>query len=298
MPKTKISVIVISLRGMPVIDECLRALHEQQGDFDYEIIVVSPGINGALEHIEKNFPRVKVLHSFGRLGIPQLRDLGISNASGDFVAITEDCCIPSENWLEEIIKAHRSGYDVVGGAIENGSSNRAVNWAAYICEYSQMMLPVPDGEVGGLAGNNSSYKREIFNKVDESIKKDYWEYFLHQELKKFEIKILSVPTIVVLKKKEFSFVYFLKQRFHFSRSFAGMRSRLIPPSRRIISAAFSPALPFLMTWRITKQVFQKNRHVGKFVLSLPLLSIFMISYAAGELTGYLFGAGKSLEKVE
>ncbi len=294
----KISVIVVSLLGMPIIDECLRALNDQQGDFDYEIIVVSPGKNTAFSHIEKNFPCVKLFQPAERLGIPQLRALGISHASGDFVAITEDCCIPRENWLEEIIKAHRSGYDVVGGAIENGSSDRLVNWAAYICEYSQMMLPVPNGEVGGLAGNNCSYKREIFNKVDESLQKDYWEYFLHQELKKLEIKILSVPTIVVLKKKEFFFVYFLKQRFYFSRSFAGMRSRLLPPSRRLISAAFSPALPFLMTWRIAKQVVQKKRHVGRFVLSMPLLSIFMISYAAGELTGYLFGTGKSLAKVE
>lgn len=295
---TKISVIVVSLLGMPVIDECLRALHRQHGEVDNEIIVVSPCIDGTFEQIKENFPRVKLVHSLERVGIPQMRSLGISNASGDFVAITEDCCIPSENWIEEIVKAHRSGYDVVGGAIENGSLDRTVNWAAYICEYSQMMLPIPDSEVGELAGNNASYKREIFSKVDEFTKSDCWEYFLHQELKKLGIRILSVPTIVVLKKKEFSFVYFLKQRFYFSRSFAGMRSRLIPLSRRLVSAAFTPALPFLMTWRISKQVFKKKRYVGKFVLSLPLLSVFMLSYAAGELTGYLFGAGKSLEKVE
>ena len=161
-----------------------------------------------------------------------------------------------------------------------------------------MMMPIPAGEVEGVAGNNSSYKREIFDKVDESIKRDHWEYFLHQELRELNIKILSVPEIVVLKKKEFSFLYFLTQRFHFSRSFAGMRSKLIPPSRRIISALFSPALPLLMIWRIGRQVFTKKRYVKEFLLSLPLLAIFMVSYAAGEFMGYLFGGGKSLEKVE
>lgn len=295
---TKISVVIVSLLGLPVLGDCLLALESQRGEFDTEIILVTPNLNGASEQIKKDFPRVKLLEPAERLGIPQLRALGLAEATGDIIAITEDCCIAPENWFEEIIKAHESGYDVVGGAIENGSTDRVINWAAYICEYSQMMLPVPSGEVSGLAGNNSSYKRSVFDRLDESVKNDYWEYFLYQELQKQGVKILSVPAIVVFKKKEFGFMYFLTQRFHFSRSFAGMRGKLIPPSRRIISALFSPALPFLMTGRIAQQVFGKKRYVKEFLLSLPLLSIFMVSYAAGEFTGYVFGAGKSLEKVE
>ncbi len=294
----EISVVIVSLLGLPLIDDCLRALDRQQGDFDVEIIVVSCCQNGATEHIRKNFSHVKLLQLSERLGVPQLRAVGMSHATGDIIAITEDCCIPRENWFEEIIKAHRLEYEAVGGAIENGSSNRIVNWAVYLCEYSHMMLPIPYGEVGGIAGNNSSYKRGTIDKVDESIRRDYWEFFLHQELRKLDVKILSVPAIVVVKKKEFSFLYFLTQRFHFSRSFAGMRSKLIPPSRRAISALFSLALPFLMTWRIAQQVFQKKRYYREFFFSLPLLAIFMVSYAAGEFTGYVFGSGKSLEKVE
>jgi GT2 family glycosyltransferase len=295
---TKISVVIVSLLGLPVIDECLRALENQKGRFDTEIIVVSPNLNKASDYIKENFPRVKLIQTAERLGIPQLRALGMSQTTGDIIAVTEDCCIPNENWFAEIIKAHQSEYDVIGGAIENGSTDKIINWTAYLCEYSQMMPPIASGEVGGTAGNNSSYKREILDKVDQSIKSDYWEYFLHQELRNQGVRILSVPTILVLKKKEFGFLYFLTQRFYFSRSFAGMRSKLIPPSRRIISALFSPALPLLMTWRIAQQVFQKKKYVKEFFLSLPLLSIFMVSYAAGEFTGYLFGVGKSLEKVE
>ncbi len=294
----EISVIIVSVSSLPSIDECLQALERQRSDFDAEIILVHYSENGSSEHITKNFPRVKLIQLSERLGIPQLRALGMSHSTGDIIAITEDCCIPRENWFEEIIKAHQSGYDAVGGAIENGSTNSIVNWAVYLCEYSHMMLPIPSGEVGGIAGNNSSYKRETLDKVDESIKRNYWEFFLHQELRKTDVKLLSVPAIVVVKKKEFTFLYFLTQRFHFSRSFAGMRSRLISPSRRALSALFSPALPFLMTWRIAQQVFQRKKFYKEFLFSLPLLAIFMVSYAAGEFTGYTFGSGKSLEKVK
>ena len=295
---SKISVVAVSVDGLPLIDECVRALENQRGDFDAEIIVVSCCNDSTAEHIKKNFPCVKLLQLSERLSIPELRAIGISHATGDIIAITEDRCIAQENWFEEIIKAHKLGYEAVGGAIENGGIHRIVDWAVYLCEYSHMMLPIPYGEVNSIPGNNASYKREILDKVDESIKRNYWEFFLHEEMRKLGVKFLSVPTIVVRKKKEFGFLYFLTQRFHYSRSFAGMRRSNIPVPKRLLHALFSPLLPFLMIRRIAKQVFQKRRYRKEFLLSLPLLAVFLVSYAFGEFTGYLFGPGKSLLKVE
>ena len=293
-----ISVIVVSVHGSSHLDECLEALHEQEGEFESEIIVVMPYRNDAVVRVERKFPNVKVFTSPSRMGIPQLRAIGLSNAAGETVAITEDYCVPARNWCMEIVRAHEHGYDVVGGAIENGSSDTLVNWAAFFCEYSERMMPVQDGNSGSLAGNNSSYKRNIFERIDESLVQNYWEYFLHRELKRLEVKMRSVPTIVVYKKKEHLFTPFMRQRFHFSRSFAGMRGSLMPLPRRVFYAVSCPILPLLMTWRIAREVIRKKRFVYKFVKSLPLLSLFMVSYAGGEASGYLFGAGSSLEKVE
>ncbi|MGI8899064.1 MAG: glycosyltransferase [Pyrinomonadaceae bacterium] len=294
----KISVIAISPHCSPLLNECLRALENQLGNNEAEIIVVSRSQNGAAEHVKKEFPRIKFLQSSERLGIPQLRALGMSHATGDIIAITEDCCVPCENWFEEIRKAHRLGYGAVGGAIEKGSSDKIVNWGVYLCEYSQAMPPIAACEVSGVPGNNASYKREVLELVDESIIRDYWEFFLHEELRRQNVKFLSVPAMVVVKKKEFSFLYFLTQRFYYSRSFAGMRTTRIPASRRILGVLMSPLMPLLMTWRIAQQVHQKKRYYKEFFMSLPLLAIFMISYAVGEFVGYLFGPGKSLSEVE
>ena len=294
----KISVINVSLLGSPLLDESLRALGRQHGNGNAEIIVVSGPQNVPGEKLKQEFPQVKFLQSPGRLGIPQLRALGMTQATGNIIAITEDCCIPRENWFEEIKKAHSQGYGVAGGTIEKGSSNKIVNWAVYLCEYSYSMPPLGAGEVAGVAGNNAAYKRELLDKVDENIKRDYWEYFLHEELRKAGVKFLSVPAMLVSKKKEFRFLYFLTQRFHYSRSFAGMRRNRIPASRRLLAALGSPLLPFLMTGRIAQQVHRKQRYYKQFLMSLPLLMIFMVSYAMGEFVGYLFGAGDSLSKVE
>lgn len=293
-----VSVIVVSVLGSSYLDRCLEALHRQHGEFDLEILVVTPHRDETVNRIERKFPDVRLLTSKSRIGIPQLRALGLSHAVGETVAITEDYCIPAENWCMEIIRAHERGYDVVGGAIENGSSDTLVNWAAFFCEYSERMMPVPDENVGGLAGNNTSYRREVFEKIDESVVHDRWEYFIHREFRKLGVEMRSVPTIVVHKTKEHRFIPFMRERFHFSRSFAGMRGRSMPLPVRVLYALSCPLLPFVMTWRIAQQVRRKRRSGYHFLRSLPLLSLFMVSYAGGEASGYLFGSGSSLEKVE
>ncbi|MBW8041925.1 MAG: glycosyltransferase [Planctomycetes bacterium] len=298
LPKPKLSVIIASVNGLPYIDECLTALERQQGGVEAEVIVVDRCNDGTADYIREKFSNVKLIEFSKRIGIPQLRAIGMEHSTGDIIVITEDHCNARENWFVEILKAHDSEYTAVGGTVINGSVDRLMDWAVYLCEYASTMPPIPDGEVDGIAGNNVAYKRSIFDKLHESIKKDYWEYFLQRAMKKVGAKFLSVPSIIVYHKRDFGFLYFLFQRFHYSRSFAGMRIIGVPFSKRIFYILSSPLLPFLMLWRTFQQVIKKKRHMKEFLLSLPLLMIFMLSYALGEGVGYMFGPGDSLMKVE
>ncbi len=294
----KIYVIIPSVSGLPVIAECLSALDNQKCDFAFEVIVVDRTGDKTAEYIDEHFPRVELIKLSAPCGIPEMRAVGMAQARGEFLAITEDHCIVPENWLAEIVKAHESGYQVVGGAVENGSPARLIDWAVFLCEYSAFMSPIAGGESEFITGNNTSYQRSLIEQADESLKKDYWEYFLQDELKALGIKFLSVPSLVVSHKKEFGFLYFLSQRFHYSRSFAAMRKRKSSAARQIIYLLYTPVLPFHLIWRIARNVQRKRRNRKEFFLSLPLLLIFMSSYALGELAGQLFGSGNSLFKVE
>ncbi len=281
-----------------MIDECLAALERQRGSMEVEIIVVDRRQDGTAERIRNRFGRVRLVALSEQLSIPELRYIGMEQATGDIIAITEDHCIAPDNWLEEIVKAHQSGYMAVGGAVENGCVKRVTDWATFLCEYSHAMLPIPSGEVSNIAGNNASYARELLTGMDESIKRKYWEFFLHEELQKRGVRFLSVPTIVVNHKKEFGIFYFLAQKFHYSRSFAAMRRTKLTKLRQACYLCATPLLPFMLVWRTFRQVMRKRRHYKEFVLSLPLLSLFGVSYACGELVGYLCGSGSSLAKVE
>ncbi len=295
---SKLSVIIPSVNGLPTIADCLTALGRQQCDFDFEIIVVDRTQDETAEYIREHFPRVKLIKLAEPRGIPEMRAIAMAQASGDFLVITEDHCIAPENWLAEIIKAHESGYPVIGGAVENGSPARLIDWAVFLCEYSGFMPPIAAGETEFITGNNTSYQRSVIEQVDESLKRDYWEYFLQAELKRMDVKFLSVPSLVISHKKEFGFFYFLSQRFHYSRSFAAMRKQKLTVAEQISYLFYTPVLPFHLIWRIARNVKRKKRNRKEFFLSLPLLLIFMGSYALGELAGQLFGSGNSLFKVE
>jgi len=294
----KFSVIIASVNGLPTIAECLSALETRRGDFDVEIVVVDAAKDNTAEYIIVNFPRVKLIRLDERRGIPEMRAIGMREARGDYLIITEDHCIAPKDWFEKFSQAHEAGYRVVGGAVENGSRTRLIDWAVFLCEYSSFMPPISGGEAEFVAGNNVSYERSVIEQIDESIKNDFWEYFLQAEMRRKNVKFLSAPSIIVNHKKEFGFFYFLAQRFHYSRSFAAMRRRKSTTFQQILYLLYTPLAPFHLTWRIIANIRRKKRYRKEFLLSFPFLAIFMCSYAAGEFAGQLFGSGDSLVKVE
>lgn len=293
-----ISVIIACVNGLPSIDECLGALTNQRGGESAEIIVANCSGDGSADHIRRHFPEVKLIDFPERLGIPELRYEAFRRSSGDIIAVIEDHCMVNENWLGQIRNHLKAPYAAVGGPIVNGSTRRLRDWAAFLTEYSGLMPPVAAGETDGLAGNNVAYRRSAFELVNEDTLKRKWEFFVQREMKSHGARFLMVPEMQVSHKKEFGFFYFLSQRFHYSRSFAGMRREMFSFPMRLIYAFASPALMGLMFYRFSRQVLAKKKHLKEFLLSLPLLWAYLISYASGEFVGYLAGGGRSILKVE
>lgn len=293
---TRISIVNIDVDGPPGLTKSLEALEEQSARHNAEVIVVSragsdlPRPNGLVNIVQ--------LHTGGPMGIPAMRALGLRRASGELVAFTESRCVASSNWLDEIVLACSKDFAGIGGAIEPAKFRRLVDWAVFICEYHSAMLPLEASETRGLPGNNSVYWKASLEALDSSLLDNYWESFFQRELQARGERLMQVPAMVVRKEKRFTFGYFMRQRFHFSRSFAGMRRARLSSGKRLIHLAGSPLIPGLMLWRIGREVFRKKRLRMHFLLSLPLLAAFLSSYAVGEFAGYLLGGGDSLLKVE
>ena len=98
--------------------------------------------------------------------------------------------------------------------------------------------------------------------------------------------------------KQFSFRLFIKQRYIYSKYFAGMRYAPEQLGKRFFAFFATIILPFILCYRIYSQIRLKKRLKREFYTALPLLIVFSVIWAIGEMDGYLMGAGDVLTKIE
>ena len=186
---------------------------------------------------------------------------------------------------------------VAGGGVENDCTTRAVDWAVFFCEYHHLMSPVPAGPSDLVPGMNVAYDMDALAPVADAFADGLWENFLHERLRAAGYTTGLDPSMVVGHRKHFTVPMFLSERFHYSRSFAGMRVAGDPLRTRLRWAALSFGLPALLVTRLTRSVLRRRRHLGWYVRAFPLVVLFSVTWSLGELVGYLFGPGDSLLKV-
>jgi hypothetical protein len=295
-----LSVVIASVNGWDVLGPTLDALDALPERPWMEVVVVDAVGGATREHLRRRIPEVVLVEvdPDDHPGIPVLRYRAVERTRGELVAILEDHGQVAPTWARALIDAHRDHpWAAVGGAVENGRGG-LVNWAAFFCEYTAYMAPVAEGEHADLPGNNIAYKRPYLLRHAKELEKGRWESWINNKLRADGAHIGSTNRAVVRHIKPFRLGDFLVQRFHFSRSYAGMRRPDMSPTKRLVYGLGSLALPAILMARITRTALAKGRHLGRFAVALPLVALFLTVGAYGEMLGYLFGPGTSLERVE
>jgi glycosyltransferase involved in cell wall biosynthesis len=292
-----LSVVIASVNGLPMIGECLDCLQKQFRVREIEVIVADRCGNGLAGILRQKYPWVKLIEAPTRTTIPQLRALAFQEASADVVAVLEDHCIVEKDWAQRMIEAQGGEYPVIGGAVENAACERLVDWAAFFCEYGQAIKPVPEGKVDTVPGNNVSYKRWVLEQFRQDLEAGEWDFVLHEHIKNGNIPLYSIPSITVYHKMSASLGWYILQKFHFARSYAGMRFVHSSWSQRILYGGGTILLPFMLTYRTVSCVWKKGRYHRELLLSFPMLMLLILTWGLGEAVGYIFGAGSSSAKV-
>jgi GT2 family glycosyltransferase len=293
-----ISVVIASVNGLPYPLACLRALDAQQGDIPVEVIVADCTGPATVAAIRELHPRARVLAFDDRRSVPWLRARGVEAARGRLVAVTEDHCVPRPDWLLAMRTAvERTGWAAVGGGVANGSPKRATDWAVFFCEYSSLVDPVDGGPSDHLPGMNVVYDMDQLAGMRDEFLAGHWENVLHDRIRDAGYGLGLDPAIVVAHAKWFTIPMFLSERFHYSRAFAGHRVEGEQLGARLKWAAATPALPPLLIARIMKHVQRRPAYRRRFLATLPLIALFSVVWAFGELVGYLFGPGDSILRI-
>lgn len=290
----RLSVVVASVNGLPYLATCLQALADLAPDSEVVVADWTDAPTRAL--VRERWPSVRLL-SFDRpMAVPELRAAGIAAARAPYIAVIEDHCVVSKGWEQAVLRAHEAGHSVVGGEIRNARTRRLRDWAAFYCEYSEHMDPLPAGPAPSVPGMNVSYDRRAVAAMQPLLDEGRWETWLHPHLEREGFAFHVADGMTLYHDKDFGVREFSSQRWHYARSHAGMRNDELG-LKRVVYAGGSPLIAPLMLRRIWGNVAAKPRHRRRFAAAAPLLFAYLCVWAAGEAAGYVLGGGRSLLKV-
>jgi hypothetical protein len=293
-----LSVVVPAVNLMSDLDGCLAALAAESRETPLEILVVDRHDLDFRQEVRRRYPGVRVLDAAPATTIPDMRAMAFAVAQAPVVAVIEDHVQVRPGWAAQMLRAHELGERVVGGAVENAATERRVDWAAFLCEYSHLLPPLPAGPVASITGNNTTYRRELLERFRAATTSGRWEDHLHAVLRDNGIELFCHPEIVASHKKHYTVGEYVSQRYLYARSYAGARVSQDSAIRRLVyGLGAATLLPPLLLLRIVRRVWARPAYRSELLRSLPLLPLFVAAWAAGEAAGAWAGPGDALSRV-
>lgn len=296
MTQPQLTVVIPSVNGWSDLDGCLSALELVQATVRLEVLV--PERCGAVVRgsAAEKYPWATIIPVSPETTIPEMRAMAFDRASAASVAVIEDHVIVPPEWGSDLLRA-RDSAQVIGGGVVNLATERLVDWAAFLCEYSHMLPPLPTGEHPWITGNNTVYARELLERHRVATHAGRWENHLHEAIRANGIPLMFRPDIVAGHKKHYSIGEYFSQRYLYARSHAGARASEGGIARRVGFALGSLALPPVLLWRTVSRSFQKEVPKSLVWRCMPLTVIFVLAWGLGDIVGSWCGAGDSLSKV-
>jgi hypothetical protein len=292
-----VSLVITSRHGGGDLLACIESFVSlDDGRFEVIVVTCAPQPDGGT--IGRRFPSVRVEHLLERRSTPELRAKGLRAAQGDLMAMTTERCRADRDWLLALRKTHEGSAAAVGGAIEYRGSHRAIDRAVFFCEYGRYMLPFAGVRTSDLPGQNVSYTRAALDAVGDLVDNATWEPLWHWRLASQGFELVRDPARLVWMERRFTLGGFLSERYHYSRAFAGQRVARSAWVVRLAYAAGTLLLPPLLWIRFLRQSLARRGRRLELLALMPLVMLFTLPWAGGELVGYLAGPGSSAARID
>jgi glycosyltransferase involved in cell wall biosynthesis len=283
-----ISVVIPSYNSMHTIRQCLDSVIKQSINVPYEIIVVDSSADATPEILAAYAPRVQHYH-LPQKTIPAIaRNIGIKNATGEYIAFTDSDCIVDASWLQEILEAHHRGYDVVCGSVINAKPGNLISIAEYFLEFRELSSHFSCRESDFLASCNFSIKAELFEETGTFPEiRASEDMFLSYNVRQKGKIIFYEPKIKIKHINRIHLEPFLKNQVTLGFSAAVIR-KILPQLgsflvKHPIYAALIPAVKLTRTAQIVlRNKFPYNIYqLWNFLLSLPFFIVGSMAYSVG-----------------
>ncbi len=298
--RPSLSVVLNTDRPIEALRRTLEHLKRQTIARELEVVIVCPPQTQRrwLSELTSAFDSVRLVETAGRVSVGTANAMGARTAAAEVVVFGEDHCFPEPEWAAALVAAHRGPWAAVGPEFENANPDTAVSWCDYWIGYAPWMAPQQSGEVELLPGHNSSYKKTVLLDCGEALP----EYLQAETVLFYDLVAKGLKLYVESRARtahvNFSlFKPWSRAQFLHGRMFGAERSKPWGLFRRAIYGGGGLLIPLVRLARISARYFSAPRPTGRYLRYLPCLLYGLYLDAFGQMTGYLFGAGRTAERL-
>ena len=296
-PPADLSVVIPAVNGPDTLLRTLDALVAQSG-VRLELLVPDRTGEATRKAIQGRHPQATIIPVSRDTSIPAMRRLAFEVATAPVVAVIEDHVIVPPSWATTILGAVTDERPVVGGWVFNTATDRLVDRAAFICEYSHMLTPPTSGPSQSLTGNNTGYRRDLLEQFRSVWEEERWEDRLHDAMRDSGVPLFVDAEVTAAHHMRYRSVFeYSGQRFLYSRAYASMRVMGKNRPARWAYGLAALALPPILLLRTLRRAWPSVAHRGDLARSLPYQVLFVSAWALGEVVGAMAGPGGALERV-
>ena len=292
-----LSVMVATIQGWPDARLPVDATREQVARVGGEIVVLD-GSGRPAPGSDAVGPDVRWISRPGE-SVFQMRAVGYDACRGEIVAVTEDHCQPANDWVERILAAHAEHPDAIaiGGVVDNGSTDHAIDWATFIVTQGPFIAPIPNGPSDRIAGAaTTSFKRAVLDRRPDHGPLGVIELFDTSEMRRPGDILVNDDSIRVSHHQSMGLGGTAASQFHNGRTIAGFRRRAMTRGDWLRIIGF-PILPLYRTARTVRIAWSKRLPRSVVVTTIPLMAYLHYAQASGEVIGYVAGPGTSPQRL-
>ena len=229
-----VSIIILNYNGKKYIEDCLKSVLAQSFD-DFEIVFVDNGsVDGSIDYVKHNFfdERIRIVSSEKNIGFAGGNNLGLKNASRDYIVLLNNDTIVDKEWLKNLYEAIST--DEKTGIVQslvrtegvpekyykkNGTLNLLGHNIMEIFDINENGI----GEIFQANGCSMIIRKDLLNLFGELFLDEYFAYaedsYLSFKVKFAGLKIVHTSKSVVkhfgsstTKEYKLSFRIFLQER--------------------------------------------------------------------------------------
>ena len=226
------SIVIPTYNRPQRLEACLKSVTRLNYDRDrFEVIVVDDGSKKPAEAVVDPFRKMLNLKllSQSNAGPAAARNTGVQHAAGEFIAFTDDDCMPARDWLRELAGnfAHLNK-TAIGGKIVNSFTRNCYSVASQLhVDYLYGYYNGDPAKARFFSTANFALPTWLFREIggfDTSFVTGEDREFC-ERLRDRGNLMLYLPEAVVYHANFLTLNYFMRQHFNYGRGAFRFRSR-------------------------------------------------------------------------